>query len=257
MTADSGILVLRRRRGVEVLSMALVLLLAAVMLGCGSGNGAAPSANAPITKAQALAFTHAVNLRHADVRHLTEGTAPHLYMRVRLQEELASCAGTESPATHLLSLLASPRFAAVRQDHQSVLVLSGVSVWASPAFARAQHPTDTRRGRACVAQFMPRLARLTPATSASVHLLPAPVPNIGATEVRMRAVPPSAQVPTYIDLISFLCGPAEIELDVTTTAKPSTPGFEKELLSTLYNRARASELIAKSASGCSSANHHY
>lgn len=236
--------------------MALVLL-AAVMIGCGGGTGAASSADAPITKTQALAFTHAVNLRHADVRHLIEGKAPHVHMRVRLQEELASCSGTESPAKHLVTMLASPRFAAVGLHHQSVLALSGVSVWASPAFAQAQHVMDTHRGRACIARFMPRLARLPPGTSATVHVLPAPLPNIGATELRLRALSPSAQVPTYIDLISFLCGPAEIELDVTTTVKTSTPWFEKRLLSTLYNRAQESELITVSASGCSSAHHHY
>lgn len=222
------------------------------MIGCGGGNGATPSADAPVTKTQALAFAQAVNLRHSDVPHLIEGKAPHIHIRVHLQDELASCAGTESPARHLVSMLASPRFGAEGLHHQSALVLSGVSVWASPAFAQAQHAMDTHRGQACLARFMPRLARLNPDISTTVRLLPAPLPNIGATEVRMRAVSPSSHVPTYIDAISFICGSAEIELDVFTTAIISSPSFERRLLSTLYNRAQASDLIAGSASGCSS-----
>ncbi len=233
--------------------MALILLLGAMGIGCGDTSNARRSAGAAVTKEEAIAFAQAVNLRAADVSGLGEMSIPSIHSRPKLQAELARCAGVANSVHHRIGLFPSHRFGAVDSHHQVLYVLSGVSVWTRPGFATAQHASDTSRGRSCTARFMPRLARLAPGVSAAVHVLPDLLPNIGATEMRMRVERPLTRRPSYLDLLSFLCGPAEVELVVTAGPRAAKPWTEKKLLARLYSRARTSELISRvsgSASGC-------
>lgn len=237
-----------------------VLGLGVIAIGCGGGNSVVPSADAPVTQAEASDFAQEVNLRHADMPYLIEGKTQAIHMRVHLQSQLARCSGVASPAHHLVGLFPSPFFGGTVSSHRSVLVRSGVSVWAKPAFATAQHGAGSPLGRICLRLFLPRLARLAPGVQSTVYALPAPVANIGAVETRLRAFLPLKGVTVYIDVIGFLCGPAEVELAVTTEGVASKPWFEKELLSILYNRARTSDLIARmpgSMGGCHSTNYPF
>lgn len=226
-----------------------VVSLGFIAIGCGGGNDVAPAADAPVRRGEAIDLAQEVNLRHADVPYLVQGEIRPGHRHVHLAAQFARCAGTANSTHHALGPpLNSPRFG-VRgaRGHGFVLVVSQVSVWSSPAFAKAQHASDTRRGRACRERQMLRLAPLGRGVSAAVHALPSPVSNIGAFEVRMRAYSPLMEIPVYFDLINFLCGPAEVELLVETSPVSAKPRFEKQLLSILYDRARTSDLVARTS----------
>lgn len=225
----------------------LALFLMVIASGCGGGNDAVPSANAPITREEATNFAQEVNLRHADVPYLTEGEIPVPHRHPQQEERFARCAGTANPAHHSVGpLFNSHRFGArLPSKHAFVLIVSGVSVWTRPAFADAQYASDTPRGRACRERQILRFTPRARGVSATAHVLSISLLNIGATEVRVRADSPFMKVPVYFDLINFLCGPAEVELLVETSPQPGKPWLEEQLLSILYNRARKSELIAR------------
>lgn len=236
----------------RVLSVVLILLLGAMGIGCGDLSNAKRSAVEKVAEAEAAAFAQAVNLRATDVPGLEEMPIPPIPSRPKLQAELSQCAGVANSLHHRIGVFPSHRFGAVDSHRHFLYVLSGVYVWTEPRFAKAQYALNTHRGRVCLARLMPRLARLAPDIPATVHVLPAPWPNIDATEMRLRVVPPLTRRPSYIDLLTFPCRSAEVELVVSTGPGVAKPSMEKRLLAHLYNRARTSELLEREAgsSGC-------
>lgn len=239
------------------------LILGGMTTGCGGGESgttqpapARPSAettqpaseiSAPVTKKQGIAFANAVNLHQGDVSALAELPNSPVRIRRRVQKRLSRCAGTAHPSRHLVSLRASPFFSAVGSGGPSLQVRSAVTVWKRAEFARAQSVLFTRRGRACLARLLPRLAYIPVDTPATVSFVAAPLPKIGATETRLRILAGPKRVPVYVDVINFLCGAAEIELLVISSPRAARPRFERHLLSLLYRRAHASDFVARTS----------
>ena len=258
----------RRRLGrilavrVSVLRIAAALLVLAMTsglaAGCGGssalGDGGALSAGAPITKARAIAYAHAVNLRAADVPEMSisspEGATP---LPKRPAFEFAHCYGGVSPA-HLLLKMHSPEFSVGRGAH-SQLEESEVEVWPTPALAVSNFAANhTSRYRACLMRFQEADNKdLNKGRAGQLHYgpltvsaLPDPLPGVEASfglrivqsllrggQIRHRI---------YHDILGFLSGPVEIELKATGFSRPVPLATEQRLLSLLYSRAEAHAL---------------
>lgn len=224
--------------------------------GCGgssaSGDGGALGASAPITRAQAIAYAHAVNLRAADIPEMStsspEGVAP-----TPRHPTFARCYGGVSPARRVLKIH-SPEFAAGR-GAQSQTEASEVEVWPTPSLAaRNIAANHTSRYRACFLRFQEganknlnkgRAGQLLygPLTVSSLpDLLPGVDGSYGLRITQSLLRGGQVHLHIYHDVFGFLSGPAEIELTATGLSKPVPLATEKRLLSLLYSRAQAHAL---------------
>jgi hypothetical protein len=243
--------------------LGVAMLAGSALAGCGSGDTAAvlaPSAahgTGAVTKAQAVAYAQAVNLRAADLPRMNtsspehEGKAP-----TRLELALARCDGEQDPLQRVLNRV-SPTFTSPTEGegeheeiHSSVEVLPTATIAAKHNAAQI-----SPRGLGCIRRFFPaafaksdtRRLRYGPVT---LHHLPDPLPGTpGSFAVRITtsvlgvpsqiaATPPHV----YIDILGFLAGASEINLTATGFPEPVAEEAEQHLLTTLYNRAHASRL---------------
>jgi hypothetical protein len=204
-----------------------------------------------ITKARAVAYAHAVNLRSTDVPEMStsspEGVVP---APKRSTFEFSRCYGGVSPVRRVLKSH-SPEFS-VGHGAQSQLEESEVEVWPTPGLAARNFAANhTSRYRACLVRFQEannknlnkeRAGQLQygPLT---VSPLPDPLPGVdGSFGLRiaqslLRGGQVRAQI--YHDVFGFLSGPAEIELTATGFTTPVPSATEQRLLSLLYSRAQA------------------
>src|SRR5277367_3130213 len=131
------------------------LVAAGSLLSCCGNGGAASAANAttkpttPVSKAQAVAYAHAVNLTTADVPGMTsEGQEGEFHEAGRSSVEFARCYGGVSPALQAAEIR-SPLFFATH-GRESQLVWSRVEVWPTPALAaRSSAAYLSPRGGIC------------------------------------------------------------------------------------------------------------
>jgi hypothetical protein len=208
---------------------------------------------ASITKAQAVAYAHAVNLRAGDVPGMAR-TAPGKSEGARERSSsrsLARCAGVMSQGQQLVDI-SSPSFTrngALEQEQVS----SGVSVLSSAADAAREFAAiSSARGRACIARFAEH--ELSRESSGLLHYrgivvtrLSAPLSGIGASfGLRLTATLSSPRTThrfyLYLDFLGFRDGPAEVSLNVSGFSRPVSMTTERRLLSTLNARARSHTL---------------
>jgi hypothetical protein len=232
------------------LSLALALLIAggATIAAAGSDAG-----TASITKAQAVAYARAINLRAGDVPGMTV-TGPAEREGTRGQHssgELERCVGSANPGQQLIDI-GSPTFGQGGALEQSQ-VSSGVTVLSSAAAAAREFAAiRSARGRACIARFARRefsressgslLYRAIASTA-----LTAPVAGIGESfglrlTVTLLAPRTGRTFHLYLDFLGFLEGPAEIGLNTSGFTRPVSAATERRLFSTLYRRAQAHKL---------------
>jgi hypothetical protein len=257
------------------IAVAMVVLAAGCgIVGCGSGKTASThTANSlggsgSITKAQAIAYAHAVNLTASDVPELTSA-APGAEASVKRRDvERARCAGAASPYSRVVNIGSARFTGATASPRESVT--SSVVVWPTSAIAEQNIAADlSPRGRACVQHLLERLAigavRRVRVSHVSLAWLPAPLPaahsfaarlslTLSAEPGRLRpglsgAVVESpsprarpVQISVYIDVLGFLVGPGEVNLTATGEKRPASSATEHRLLSLLYSRAVAHKL---------------
>jgi hypothetical protein len=242
---------------------AVVAWLALVAVGgalasCGGSRGAvvgAASSSAPVTKGQAAAYAHAVNLLPADLPDMTivaserEGKAPTPGDR-----ELATCDGGPNP-DRVISKIKSATFKGSVEGVQEE-IKSSVEVEPTEALA-AENRRVALSGR-----FLRCLGRLLPQTfakadgggrahwgRATVSRLPTPLPGTAGsfgvqitTTVTTPARVGQPPIPVYIDEFGFVSGSAEIGLSVFGAPQPVPTETTERLLALLHRRAEAHKL---------------
>jgi hypothetical protein len=243
--------------------LGVAVLACSALAGCGSGDTAAvlaPSAaGGAITKAQAVVYARAVNLRATDLPRMNasspehEGKAP-----TRLELALAHCDGEQNP-THRVLNRVSPTFTSPTEDEgesEHEEIHSSVEVLPTPAIAARHNEAQiSPHGLECIRHFIPaafaksdtRRLRYGPVT---LQHLPNPLPDVpGSFAVRIAtsvlgipsqiaATPPHV----YIDILGFLAGASEINLTATGFPEPVAEEAEQHLITTLYNRAQTNKL---------------
>jgi hypothetical protein len=245
----------------RTLLLALVALILLLVVGDGAALATGFSVNkavfgartASITKAQAVAYARAVNLRSGDVPGMamtgpgkSEGTRER-----RSAGSLARCAGVVSQGQQLVDI-SSPSFTRGKALEQEQ-ISSGVSVLSSAADAAREFAAiRSARGRACITRFAER--ELSRESSGLLHYrgivvtrLTAPLAGIGASfGLRLTATLSSPRTThrfhLYLDFLGLRDGPAEISLNVSGFSRPVSVATERRLLSTLNARARSHTL---------------
>jgi hypothetical protein len=231
----------------RIAATSLVLLVTATLAaGCG---GRAHSASTPITKAQAVAFAHAVNLRAADLpaRQWLVGDPETLWTRSKQGGELSGCGSTRATSSRVMRIN-SPVFS-LKPGGQaayphSARVQSVVYVMANTQLARQ----ELASARNCVAR---QLARGTLETIAfgPEHFAPlhATLPGVPVAELRSWVTLPELtatglSVRSYEDRFVFVVGRVEVALRTTESPHPFPTATENHLLTMLHSRAEAQEL---------------
>lgn len=236
--------------------MLAVAAVGVVVAGCGGGGslavGDVSDTSKPVTKAQATAYAHAVNLRAEDVPGMTMSTSETEGESERSStEELNRCAGA-SGREHQLVDIKSAEFTR-GEGLQREVIGSGVSVMSSATFATQElEVLRSKRGLACIEQFAKQQLAQEGAGSFQVDQIttsPLEGPIEGVDEsfglrVAMTLAVPSTgvQTPFYLDVLGFASGPAEVALYAVGVSTPVASATEHQLLLLLHRRATATKL---------------
>jgi hypothetical protein len=243
----------------------MLITIAGLASGCGSATGAATApppartgdtrANAAqimrtlfggtMTRVQAIAFGHDVNLTVADVPG-TVASPRKRHAKKRQDREFAQCAGVQ-PVHEIAEVKSSylTRGQGVTAETFSSSVT--VSSNASPAF-KAFAAARGAKVRAC----MTRIARRSLLgetfgglryANVSFGVLPIRVPaareSLGLRFTTTVLARTGRSIPVYTDEIGFVLGPAEIGLEDTSILQPVATTTEEQLLSLLVERVKA------------------
>jgi len=247
--------------------LALVLS-SALLAACGKGGSASTASHSPAaaafphttttrgspTRAQALAFAHAVNLTAADVPGFAPSPKQHHESagERRLEQELRTCIGsrTAGGSRGAVAEAGSPDFGL----HRGILdltVSSEVSVAQSAAQAAATLAAiRSAHVRACVSDYLGRLLKSQQYAGASVtgvSIASGTPPAPGTTggfgwRVTARLAVRGLHVAFYLDILGFVYGPAQVTLSSSGAIRPFPASAQEELFSTLLTRARAHSL---------------
>ncbi len=243
--------------------LALVLS-CALLAACGKSGSASTASHSPAatattgattrgspTRAQALAFAHAVNLTAADVPGFTPTPKQHHESagERRLEQELRACTGSQATggSRGAVAEAGSPDF----ELHRGILdltVSSEVSVAQSAAQAAATlAATRSARVRACVSHYLGQLLKSQQYAGASVtgvSIASGTPPAPGTTggfgwRVTARLAVRGLHVSFYLDILGFVYGPAQVTLSSSGAIRPFPASAQEELFSTLLARAKA------------------
>jgi len=242
------------RHRVAAISVVLVILIAGGVTIAVAGSG---SASTKVTKAQAVAFAQAVNLRESDLpgakaysfgEHF-ERSFEHSIGASRDEELL--CGQSKIPSRRVGGA------ASALSGAGYPFVASVVLVMRSEAFAKAEVAAlSTGRGHACLARQLGRVEsvegekKVTSFTAKVTFVPVAKALGPGAIALHVLAeLPPAHEKDerqskatfTHVDAAIFRVGPAEIFF-LTFGVRPFPSATEGRLLSLLYSRAKAHKL---------------
>jgi hypothetical protein len=235
--------------------VALTLLAGTALGGCGgAASPPQPAAgarvrSAPVTKAEALAYARAVNLRSSDLPGLTvksgegeheeDGSAP-------AERAFASCSGGVRPRLRVIER-ASPTFSGAAPAESEQLG-SVVEVMPTRALMeRHNAAVHSPRGLACLKHLIP--AAMALANTGRVRFGPVAItqlpntlatPGSFATEFTLPIRGSSADL--YVDALGFTAGASEVTVSAIGYPQAVPEEVEQRLLSLLYGRARAHQL---------------
>jgi hypothetical protein len=212
------------------------------------GSSARGAPDARLTRAQALAFARAVNLKAADVPDA------HGVRRRREKSEGAEVSHCEHGAAGgpKVAQVASPKL--VRgSELEKEEIASGVTVRPdAQATMREVSLLRSRSTRECVARaFTRRFAGMRVGEAHygrfSISLLPVQAPGADAAvawriQTSVNFTLSEVSVPIYIDVLGFTDGPAEVYLSAISATQPVPSATEQRLLSLLLSRAQAHPL---------------
>lgn len=217
-------------------------------------SSASVGASGRLTKQQASAFAHAVNLRSADVPGFKMSSEPGEHetrSEKRLEGELLTCvAGGVRERGRDVAEVESAAFER-EGSSEDENVQSGVTVERTAAVAAKELAAIRgRRGRHCLSRYVnllfkrqkPRGMRVS-RISISSRSLPAPG-TAGSFGLRIAATitERGVRVPFYIDMLGFVYGPAEVSLLAVGLPEPFPAATEQRLFSLLLARARSYHL---------------
>jgi hypothetical protein len=243
---------------------AIILLMLAssggLLMACGKSTHAPPSAHSraarppstttsgSLTKQQALAFAHAVNLTSADVPGFSvssthEGETPR---EKRLEREMLRCAGTKGSGKGLAEV--SSKDFEIKHGILDLGVSSEVGVARTSALAARQLAAiRSAHVRSCFSHFLDLIfkgkrfsgAIVSPVSIAS-GTPPAPG-TAGSFGWRVTATfsVQRLRVPLYVDILGFVYGPASVTLFSSSLVRPFPAAIQQRLFSLLLSRAEA------------------
>ncbi len=208
----------------------ILLALMVALPGCAGAQASAPTtATVAMTKASAVAFAHAVNLRASDQPEM-EAVGPERAAPApdASEFELARCDGGISPARILINIRST--LLSTGNEGEERIIGSRVTVMPSEALARRNLTAFTSpRGLRCARRYGgTSISRLNVTLAGGTHAFGQRivVPSGGPTHVL-----------GYHDSIGFVCGPAEVVLIVAGFSHPVASQTERQLLDVLYRRA--------------------
>ena len=211
-----------------------------------------PSTSGTITKAQAVAYAHAVNLQAGDLPGFTSsGSETEAPQPGRLALKEIRCSGGASPARRVAAI-ESTEFLTGNGLYAEIMK-STVEVWPTPALVALNNgASDKSRARACFVRFLRALHKRIneerkgrrPIGPFTVTTMPNPLPGVGnsfLTKINetllLRTGAVRARI--YRDLFVFTIGPAEIELEAIGFSHPVPASTEEHALQLLLNRTTA------------------
>jgi hypothetical protein len=205
-----------------------VLLIAAVLCGCGGAGGSSTGKAAVTGTEGGQVFASAVNIRLADLpgaeAAAPEGAGPSPSAAALA---FARCDRGVSPKRVVLEA----RSTLLSADRGSLLLRSRVTLWPSEALASHNLAAfASELGSRCELRY----------GGTSVSRLSVALPG-GSRALGLRVVVPSRSEHSgeigYHDIIGFVCGPAEIVLTAAGFSRPVEAQTERRLLEVLYRRA--------------------
>jgi hypothetical protein len=223
----------------------------AAQTGSGAGATGAPptGVNKQLTKTQALAFAHAVNLASADVPGF-KASAEHRHetaIEKRRQRELLGCAGSNVNAGEGLAAVSSPVFK-LERGILDLSVNSEVSVARTPALALEE--LSTIRGthfRECLSHYLDLLFKEQSrggTTVGPISMVQGTPPAPGAAgsfawRITATITARGVKLPFYQDMLGFVYGSAEVSLVSSGALRPFPAAVQQQLFSLLLKRAKA------------------
>jgi len=239
----------------HIILFGALFIAGSLLAGCGGGvvSAAAVSTTTPITKTEATAYAHIINLRAADVPEMRisapAGEAPE---PTRSTVVFDRCYGGVSQRR--IAKIHSQEFS-VGRGAQAQLEESEVEVMPTPSLETRNNAADrSSRYRACFKRFQEvdnknrnkqRVGQLLygPLTISPVRSpLPALDGGYGLRIDQTLLRGGQIRIRIYHDVFGFSSGPAEIILTATGFSRPVPSSTERRLLSLLYSRAKANEL---------------
>jgi hypothetical protein len=236
-----------------------VLAAGGVLAGCGATSGAStlsttPLPGAAVTRARALAYADAVNLRAGDLPGMTvEGPAGEAPAPNRSAFAFARCYGGVRPDGRTVKVH-SQEFAAGRAA-QSQLVESRVEVWPTAALATRNNAAYlSPRGHDCFVRTLetshrqfnsqhPERLQFGP-----LRVVTVANPLLGVSRSFLRTIDETllrggrVRLHIFHDVFTFISGPAEVELEATGFSRPLPSRTEERLLLLLLGRAKQNAL---------------
>ncbi len=208
--------------------------------------GGAPTQK-PLTRAQAIAFAHAVNLRPADVPgfKVSPPKTRSNPRENRLERQMLECVGAAGPNKELAEV-DSHEFQ--RTGAGDFSVSSSVSVARTPAIAaRALSVIRSERTRECLSRYVSKLFEHMHVHGAKIGELSvsseaAAAPGTaGGYVLRIDAnvTALGRSVPLSLEMFGFVCGQAGISLMATSLPAPFPAAARQALLQLLLERAKA------------------
>lgn len=205
------------------------------------------------SRAQALAFAHAVNLSAGDIPEATVEARRNRTVDARERREYQACERFVGwRTTHTVAEASSPKLKR-GQELEIERITSSVTVLGDEQAVARQFATLASTAlRKCAARVLTRNLDDKPISNArwgrvTVSRLPVSAPGATATVgiriVAMLNLPFSeVSVPIYVDVLGFAMGRAEVALTAMSATQPVPANTEQELLGLLLSRARAHPL---------------
>jgi hypothetical protein len=249
MLANMGLIIQSYEMIAPVRRMVVISAPLLTLLACGAAVALAASGgeSTPISKAHAVAFAHAVNLRAGDVPDLRSfgrrggdaaGQVVSLWFRLT---PMSGCGSADRGEEFDVFSPIFRRLDTKRIGRHVSLPAEGLQSKVAIKQSAAEQERDFAAHLCDEAHF--EAAR----RSARRQDLPSPLPGVRVLGVRTWRTAPrawfgTANVTMYSDGFSFVVGPAEIVLAITSAPRPPRAELEQRLLSLLYGRAEAHKL---------------
>ena len=237
-----------------------ILLAAGLLGGCGgtaSVTGVASPTSGPITKAQAVAYAHAVNLQPGDLPGFTSsGSETEAPKPGRLALEEIRCSGGVNPARRIAKIESTEFTAEIERAFYAKIIKSTVEVWPTTTLVSLNNsPSRRSRARACFVRFLEALHKRInrerkgrmPIGPFTITTVPNPLPGVSHSflttidEARLLRTG-AIRAHIYRDIFGFTTGPAEIELEAIGYGHPVPTSTEAQALQLLLDRATARSL---------------
>ncbi len=219
-----------------------------------AGDAADASAGGPApSRAQALAFAHAVNLSVGDIPEASVERKRDRGSSEREKQEYRACEKLTGPGKgHTVAEVSSPKFRRgqeleAEQITSSVTIMSSERAVAHQFAVLASAALRKCGARALTHNIDDKSVRNARWGRVTVSKLPVRAPGASAT-IGMRIVAKlnlsfsEVSVPIYVDVLGFAIGRAEVALTAMSTTQPVPAGTEQELLALLLVRARSHTL---------------